>query len=203
MKRFMHMSTLLLLVLATPTSVHAQAIPTPEAIEREIIIQFSPGTLSLPPGRTQARLEEVSFQVPTLRSVLQLYNTDTIAKAFPAFKPADTLGVSRRGEAVKLSDLSEVYKITLASDQSVGDAVIRALEQLPGVLFAEPNGRAVSQVVYPNDPYFDNPSSSGSGGNQWNLLNTGQSGGTADADIDAPEAWDITKGSANTSNRGH
>ncbi|MEE8452775.1 MAG: S8 family serine peptidase [Thermoguttaceae bacterium] len=30
----------------------------------------------------------------------------------------------------------------------------------------------------------------------WGLNNTGQSGGTADADIDAPEAWDISTGSS-------
>ena len=30
----------------------------------------------------------------------------------------------------------------------------------------------------------------------WGLDNTGQTGGTADADIDAPEAWDITTGSS-------
>ncbi|MDH5229958.1 MAG: S8 family serine peptidase [Gammaproteobacteria bacterium] len=30
---------------------------------------------------------------------------------------------------------------------------------------------------------------------QWGLHNTGTTGGTADADIDAPEAWDITAGS--------
>ena len=30
----------------------------------------------------------------------------------------------------------------------------------------------------------------------YNLNNTGQTGGTPDADIDAPEAWDITTGSA-------
>ncbi|MCP9290435.1 S8 family serine peptidase [Gracilimonas sediminicola] len=57
---------------------------------------------------------------------------------------------------------------------------------------------AITQVVNPNDPRFDNPSSSGSGGQQWNLLNTGQNFGTNDADIDAPEAWDITKGSSST-----
>ncbi len=28
------------------------------------------------------------------------------------------------------------------------------------------------------------------------MHNTGQTGGTADADIDAPEAWDITTGSS-------
>ena len=33
-------------------------------------------------------------------------------------------------------------------------------------------------------------------GDQWALHNTGQTGGTADADIDAPEAWGITTGSA-------
>ena len=37
--------------------------------------------------------------------------------------------------------------------------------------------------VLPNDPSF---------GQQWSLNNTGQSGGTVDADIDAPEAWGLT-----------
>jgi subtilisin family serine protease len=37
----------------------------------------------------------------------------------------------------------------------------------------------------------DDPSFSG----QWDLNNTGQNGGTPDADINAPEAWDVTTGS--------
>lgn len=40
--------------------------------------------------------------------------------------------------------------------------------------------------VLPNDPSFSS---------LWGLHNTGQSGGTGDADIDAPEAWSITTGS--------
>src|SRR5207249_6401101 len=36
--------------------------------------------------------------------------------------------------------------------------------------------------VTPNDPSFTD---------QWSLNNTGQNGGTPDADIDAPEGWDI------------
>jgi len=43
----------------------------------------------------------------------------------------------------------------------------------------------VFDPVFPNDAQF---------GNQWGLHNTGQSGGTPDADIDAPEAWDISTG---------
>lgn len=40
---------------------------------------------------------------------------------------------------------------------------------------------------FSNDPYASY---------LWGLHNTGQSGGTADADIDAPEAWSVTKGSS-------
>lgn len=57
----------------------------------------------------------------------------------------------------------------------------------PMIAYYEPNLIVtVSQI--PNDPSF--PSLYG-------LHNTGQTGGTMDADIDAPEAWDITTGSSN------
>src|SRR6185503_21074843 len=69
----------------------------------------------------------------------------------------------------------------------------RALAELrrdPRVRFAEPD--AVYRVdTLPNDPLF---------GQLWGLNNTGQTGksstGTADADIDAPEAWSTTTGSS-------
>lgn len=59
----------------------------------------------------------------------------------------------------------------------------------PGVLYAEPN-YLLTKAAAPNDPDFPN---------LWGLHNTGQSVfgvfGTPDADIDAPEAWDISTGS--------
>lgn len=42
-----------------------------------------------------------------------------------------------------------------------------------------------SRNTTPNDPRFNE---------QWHLNNTGQTGGTPDADIDAPEAWDYSTG---------
>ncbi len=51
-----------------------------------------------------------------------------------------------------------------------------------GILYAEPNYKIYLASTSPNDPCFSK---------QWDLHNTGQSGGTEDADIDAPEAWDI------------
>ena len=55
----------------------------------------------------------------------------------------------------------------------------------PGIAYAEPNFIQYADAT-PTDPDFDQ---------LWGLDNTGQTGGTADADIDAPEAWDITTGS--------
>ncbi|HET9475228.1 MAG TPA: hypothetical protein VFO82_15115, partial [Steroidobacteraceae bacterium] len=55
----------------------------------------------------------------------------------------------------------------------------------PDVEYIEPNYvRTIAAT--PNDPSFSQ---------QWGLHNVGQTGGIADADIDAPEAWDITTGS--------
>lgn len=51
--------------------------------------------------------------------------------------------------------------------------------------YAEPN-YIVRLAAIPNDPGFSE---------LYGLDNTGQTGGTPDADIDAPEAWDIQKGS--------
>ena len=50
--------------------------------------------------------------------------------------------------------------------------------------FAEENTIGRHHFI-PNDPVFSE---------QWNYHNLGQSGGTPDADVDAPEAWDIEDG---------
>jgi hypothetical protein len=62
--------------------------------------------------------------------------------------------------------------------------VIEALSKNPNVLYAEPDYelRALELDAVPNDTQF---------GSQWGLHNTGQSGGTVDADADGPEAWNL------------
>jgi len=49
--------------------------------------------------------------------------------------------------------------------------------------YVEPD-RVINGTYLPNDPLLRN-------GTLWNLDNVGLNGGSADADIDAPEAWDI------------
>ena len=55
---------------------------------------------------------------------------------------------------------------------------IAALSHNPNVRYAEPN-YVIEADVIPDDPRF---------GELWGMLNTGQTGGTADADIDADMA---------------
>lgn len=77
-------------------------------------------------------------------------------------------------------------------DRSIADAIL-ALKDNPLVEYIEPNyhlsitGTATSahSTTTPNDPDYDQ---------LWGLNNTGQTGGSVDADIDAPEAWEIAQG---------
>jgi subtilisin family serine protease len=64
-------------------------------------------------------------------------------------------------------------------------AVARVLRKRSEVRYAEPNYFRYLDAV-PNDPRF---------GEMYGLDNNGQTGGVPDADIDAPEAWDIATGS--------
>ena len=71
---------------------------------------------------------------------------------------------------------------------SVGlSKALAAYRSNPDVLYAEPD-YIVRASQTPNDPLFTG---------MWSLLNTGQNGGAAGADIKATSAWNITTGSSN------
>lgn len=68
---------------------------------------------------------------------------------------------------------------------------IGMIENDPSIEIAVPRTLMIPHSlipIIPNDFYFASK--------QWYLRNTGQSGGTAGADIKAPEAWSITTGSS-------
>jgi subtilisin family serine protease len=76
-----------------------------------------------------------------------------------------------------------VFTVRLpTADLDAVPAALKFLSSQPGLVeSAEPDGVGFGAGT-PDDTRFSE---------QWGLHNTGQSGGTADADVDAPEFWDI------------
>jgi hypothetical protein len=85
-------------------------------------------------------------------------------------------GVGARRARV-FRNLEGLELVKLPRGLSVQEA-IAFYQRYPDVLYAEPN-YILHTTNIPNDPRFNE---------LWGLNNTGQSGGTPDADIDAPEA---------------
>lgn len=86
--------------------------------------------------------------------------------------------VKRRFKGIRGLEL-----VKLSENKSMKQALEFYLNN-PDIEYAEPN-YIVHATLTPNDPDFTN---------LWGLHNTGQSSGTNDADIDAPEAWNISFG---------
>lgn len=87
---------------------------------------------------------------------------------------------SKIKERFKLID-AELWDI---SGMTVDEAINKYRGD-PRIEYIEPNYIVSAFDVIPNDPFFPL---------LWGLHNTGQSGGTPDADIDAPEAWGVQTG---------
>ncbi|MCE9685729.1 S8 family serine peptidase [Shewanella sp. AS16] len=79
----------------------------------------------------------------------------------------------------------KLARLSLRSGSNVEQA-IKMISQHPAVKYAEPD-YLIRAIGTPDDPDFVS---------LWGMHNTGQNGGTAGADIDAVEAWDITTGDA-------
>ena len=101
---------------------------------------------------------------------------------------AQVLQQHASGPALKaLGSLGGRGSLLIETAPNVSYAEVKtSLSGLPGFRYVEPDFIISLDATTPNDPSF--PSLYG-------LNNTGQTGGTLDADIDAPEAWDLTIGS--------
>ena len=62
------------------------------------------------------------------------------------------------------------------------EQALKTFNKATGILYAEPNYELTAISMLPNDPNFPQ---------LWAMHNTGQTGGTPDADIGAPEAWNL------------
>ena len=112
----------------------------------------------------------------------QSYDTSHILVRFQDNSPAVA-----NAHASRVASHGNLWKVPVAQGATVEEA-LAAYRGRGDVVFAEPDYR-VSVALASSDPLF---------GNLWGLNNTGQIGGTFDADIDAPEAWEVATGSSST-----
>jgi len=102
----------------------------------------------------------------------------------------DAFNVLNNVEVVRKPQWTQLYTLRVKDPTNMNTLrTANRYHESPTTMFSLPNfhGRSEKLVATtPNDEYFPE---------QWCLHNTGQTGGTPDADIDAPEGWDISTGS--------
>jgi len=115
-----------------------------------------------------------------------------VSASWPTLE-AEKAGVAResaragvRAEHKKSFSSIKVHLIKITDKGMTVEEAVARLRSNPNVEYAEPNYTYQIDSI-PDDPRFNE---------LWGLHNTGQTGGTNDADIDAPEAWDIQPGSS-------
>lgn len=139
--------------------------------------------------------------------IFLFWNTVSIAqinfKTETKYFPGEVLVQTKQGYSIQqiVNSFPTSYKVEVVEELSshmriwhlkFNDQIISQEDFLqniirhPGVRLAQNNHYIEERSTMPNDP--NTPA------NQWHHLNTGQTGGTADADIDSDEAWDITTG---------
>ena len=132
--------------------------------------------------------EEPSFEASEDRE----FDSDKIiVKLEDEATQRDLRELNRENDARIEEDLprSDVSVVDLPRDLSVEEAV-ETYEDDPDIEYAEPDYLIEPvQTKSANDTYYSR---------LYGLENTGQNGGVADADIDAPEAWGTTTGKSET-----
>lgn len=112
------------------------------------------------------------------------FQDGTKKEAIEKFLSENGLEIAMQNPFIKTQYLVRV------NQRSQTDAlqISRTLTNKTDIKYVHPNFIVVKDYRFiPNDPLFNN---------QWHHRNTGQNGGTVDADIDADLAWDITLGNS-------
>ncbi len=144
---------------------------------------FDPSATSSAPGVDQPQGYARDSVIVRFRAAPSAPFARTIAtRVKGAIEDRNNDGIDDRLGHIANGKLAVVH---LDSQVDVG-AALDELRKDPNILYAEPN-YIFRTATAPNDARFPE---------LYGLHNTGQTGGTPDADIDALEAWDRTVGSA-------
>lgn len=173
----------LLLLCITIVAAHFSLVAQRDPVN-EILVYFKEGVV---------REKNMNKGVETLRQIvnsgelkskLEALNVseDMLEPALPKFRESDTLKILPDGSMITRLNMTKLCRIKVKPSQS-REVLLEALEKMPEVLYAEPNGLITHNAI-PSDTHFNQ---------QWGLRNTINIG----EDIHATAAWDIFTGSPN------
>lgn len=187
------------LCLNTSIADAAQSVPVAQSLQeradRQIIVKLkgnSPAAASLRESISRKSIPDAAQGLPIngLKMVKVLSGkgseiSDSFSKTQNS-QPQNSLTVVDKPIWIVVES-SESLSASAKSQSSAQarNALIKELNLSEQVEYAVADG-LMHRFETPNDTQYDT---------QWGLNNTGQSGGQADIDIDAPEAWAITTGS--------
>lgn len=145
-----------------------------------VLTLFKRGEIVFPVGQAHCGILDATFNDPSVRAKLISYGVDSLHKAFPYATLADTAYSAGIPLHLRLVDYTNFVSLYVPDSTQIA-CLCDSLNCRAAVVFAQPDGVAQDcGQFFPNDPSFLD---------QWGMHNTGQLGGTPDADIDAPEAW--------------
>jgi len=162
------------------------------------IITFSANEKRLYQAKIQRQTDVKSCNpVYKITTGLELGFTDEFLVKFNDNVPQNEIQKLHKKHKVEVVKITELYQLIKVQVGSNALEIANSYQESGLTRFSHPNFICEMELhqhqVIPNDPYFTY---------QFSLHNTGQlladgHSGTIDADIDAPEAWSITKGSSN------
>ncbi len=152
---------------------------TQKFVPNEVIVNFLPGSISLPDNLNYVDITNVQGNAKALKLLLDL-KVKKIKKVFRFFTSKDTIRTLKNGKSVQVQDLSQVFLISFPGSVDV-QLKIKEFQNSPLVIFAQPNYIYTTEDT-PNDPSFNL---------QWGLKQS------TNEDINATTAWSIQKGSYN------
>ncbi|WP_455223189.1 S8 family serine peptidase [Kaarinaea lacus] len=177
---------LLVFVLFIPFTVSSAPFPanhSPRIVHTPSVQKFPP---KLVINRNKHKRGEllIKYKEGTSDALIERVNRRL---GIPGEKKIDGSSRRRNARRAARSRVDNWRKVTLRPGVDV-EQVIEMYANDPNIEYVEPNYE-VSIEIQPNDNRFSE---------LWGMHNIGQTGGTPDADIDAPEAWDKFTGADST-----
>jgi len=182
----------LLTALVAPDSV-AQLAPAPMPMQADqiggfessrLIIRIKPGVSAtlLKNGQwtLQSNAAAIDPQMASMANAMRNWKVTSIGSALSV--------VPRNRALASQLGLDRYLRVNVPAGSNIPAMAAEFAAFGSFIESAQPDGIG-SIAGIPNDLSFPQ---------QWNMNNTGQSGGTIDADVDAPEAWDLHQGSTTT-----